>query len=139
MKWAVALLGLIVLYAVVQPTLNSRLGWKLPSLARLMGEPEPKIKPDDNPEPKVESKKRNTKLATNAGEHESSVDSTPGDPPSGETDSNVVSDANDAKPETVDNSAVEKARNRLRQSRRSLKRQAQHLLLPAMENSCMAS
>ncbi len=43
-KWALALLVLIVIYAVAQPALNSRLGWNLPSLARLMGEPEPKAK-----------------------------------------------------------------------------------------------
>lgn len=49
-KWAIALLGLIVLYALAQPALNSRLGWNLPSLARLMGEPEPK-KPPANDQP----------------------------------------------------------------------------------------
>ena len=41
-KWALALLALIVIYALAQPALNSRFGWSLPSLARLMGEPEPK-------------------------------------------------------------------------------------------------
>lgn len=44
-RWALGLLGLIVLYAVLQPVANDRLGWKLPSLARLLGEPEPKPKP----------------------------------------------------------------------------------------------
>lgn len=46
-KWALALLALIVVYAFAQPALNSRFGWSLPSLARLMGEPEPKAKASD--------------------------------------------------------------------------------------------
>lgn len=58
-KWAIVLLGLIVLYALAQPALNSRLGWNLPSLARLMGEPEPK-KPAANDLP-PETKPRETK------------------------------------------------------------------------------
>ncbi len=40
-KWALGLLACLVLYALVQPQLNSRLGWHLPSLAKLMGEAEP--------------------------------------------------------------------------------------------------
>lgn len=61
-KWAIALLGLIVLYALAQPALNSRLGWNLPSLARLMGEPEPKKtaaddKANDDKSPKSQPQK----------------------------------------------------------------------------------
>ena len=40
-KWAVAVVCLLILYALVQPLANSRLGWKLPSLAVLLGEAEP--------------------------------------------------------------------------------------------------
>lgn len=57
-KWAVALLALIVVYALAQPTLNSRLGWNLPSLARLMGEPEPKKPEAKKPEAKKSEPKK---------------------------------------------------------------------------------
>ncbi|MCC6508599.1 MAG: hypothetical protein IT423_05805 [Pirellulaceae bacterium] len=43
-KWAVALLVMLVTYAIVQPIVNSRLGWSLPSIAQLLGEPEAKPK-----------------------------------------------------------------------------------------------
>lgn len=56
LKWALALLALIVVYAFAQPALNSRLGWNLPSLARLLGEPEPKKKAEDD-EPKTTASK----------------------------------------------------------------------------------
>lgn len=56
-KWAIALLGLIVLYALAQPALNSRLGWNLPSLARLMGEPEPKKTAANDSQKETESQK----------------------------------------------------------------------------------
>ena len=62
-KWAVALLALIVVYALAQPALNSRLGWNLPSLARLMGEPEPK-KPVADQKPSA-TKSANSSTAAN--------------------------------------------------------------------------
>ncbi len=45
-KWALVILALLVTYALAQPQLNSRFGWKLPSIARLLGEPEPRITKD---------------------------------------------------------------------------------------------
>lgn len=40
-KWAIALIGLLILYALTQPMLNRQFGWHLPSLASLSGQPEP--------------------------------------------------------------------------------------------------
>ncbi len=60
-KWALALLALIVVYALAQPTLNSRFGWGLPSLARLMGEPEPKPTKVDTPPNSEDSQTKESK------------------------------------------------------------------------------
>ncbi len=37
-KWALALVGLLIVYAIAQPIANRSLGWNLPSLASIMGE-----------------------------------------------------------------------------------------------------
>ncbi|HBE71328.1 MAG TPA: hypothetical protein DDW52_24545 [Planctomycetaceae bacterium] len=36
-KWLVAIIACLIIYAFVQPTLNSRFGWGLPSVASLLG------------------------------------------------------------------------------------------------------
>ncbi|MFO1063458.1 MAG: hypothetical protein U0892_06290 [Pirellulales bacterium] len=38
-KWALAVVALLILYGLIQPQLNSRLGWRLPGLASLIAEP----------------------------------------------------------------------------------------------------
>lgn len=44
-KWALVVVVVLILYALVQPLANSRFGWQLPTLATLLGEEEPKPNP----------------------------------------------------------------------------------------------
>lgn len=37
-KWLVAIVGVLIVYGLTQPMLNSRLGWSLPSVASLLGQ-----------------------------------------------------------------------------------------------------
>ena len=48
-KWAIALIAVLIGYALLQPVLNAKLGWSLPSLAWLAGEEEPKNTPKKSP------------------------------------------------------------------------------------------
>ena len=40
-KWAVILLGILIVYVVLQPRLNQWFGWKLPSVASMVGDEKP--------------------------------------------------------------------------------------------------
>ena len=40
-KWALVILGLVIGYVVLQPSLNQWFGWNLPSVARMMGDEKP--------------------------------------------------------------------------------------------------
>ena len=40
-KWAVILLGILIAYVVLQPRLNQWFGWKLPSVASMVGDEKP--------------------------------------------------------------------------------------------------
>lgn len=85
-KWAMGLLALLVVYALAQPTLNSRLGWNLPSLARLMGESEPKA--TAQPKPVDDLARSGSKAKSNAANKPDSPTNTtvtqagPGEPAS---------------------------------------------------------
>lgn len=50
-KWAVAIVVALIAYTLLQPFANNRLGWKLPSLASVLGmeQPAPKITPKSTP------------------------------------------------------------------------------------------
>ena len=39
-KWALAVVGVVLIYWLSQPVLNRSLGWNLPSIAKMLGEPE---------------------------------------------------------------------------------------------------
>ena len=40
-KWAVILLGILIVYVVLQPRVNQWFGWKLPSIASMVGDEKP--------------------------------------------------------------------------------------------------
>ncbi len=73
-KWAIALIAALIGYALLQPVLNARLGWSLPSLTSLAGEEEPKQAskktsskdPSDLPKKSTES---NSKTTTSSPEN----------------------------------------------------------------------
>ncbi len=73
-KWAIALIAALIGYALLQPVLNARLGWSLPSLASLAGEEEPKKAPKKTPSkdpsdlPK-KSSESNSKTTTSSPEN----------------------------------------------------------------------
>ncbi len=44
MKWAVAILGVVIAYVVLQPRLNQWFGWSLPTVASMVGDDKPLAK-----------------------------------------------------------------------------------------------
>jgi hypothetical protein len=103
-KWAVAIVVALIAYALVQPFVNGRFGWGLPSLAGVLGMEKPAAKKPIESNSSIESGSKATKETDQSGSQETTQANLRASHP----ESELASDPSDSASQTEQTSPLTK-------------------------------